>query len=52
MLYMIECFINKRRDDISGQTKDLIEYITLEKMMESFKKYKEILSNTNILFNQ
>ena len=52
MLFLIECFIKKRNDDILGQSKNLNEYITIEKMLKSFKKYKEILSKINISFNQ
>ena len=44
MLFMLECFINKRKEDASGQSKKLDEYITLENMLKSFKKYKEIIT--------
>ena len=42
ILYLIECFIKKRNDDISGKSKKFNDYITLETMMESFKKYSKI----------
>ena len=45
VLFLIECFIKKINDDISGQSKILNEYITLENMMKSVKRYKEIYNN-------
>jgi hypothetical protein len=47
MLYLLECFINKRNDDVSKQLKDFNEYITFENMIKSFKKYKEIILESN-----
>ena len=44
MLFILQCFIMKRKDDISRQSKKLDEYIVLDNMIESFKKYNEILS--------
>ncbi|GAB1222110.1 hypothetical protein ENUP19_0093G0031 [Entamoeba nuttalli] len=45
-LFLIESFINKRKeDDITGRSKNLREYISIEKMIESFKRYKKIKSN-------
>ena len=42
ILYLIECFIQKRNDDISGKSKRFNDYITLDSMIESFKKYLKI----------
>ena len=42
ILYLIECFIKKRNDDISGKSKRFNDYITLDSMIESFKKYLKI----------
>ncbi|EDR28521.1 hypothetical protein EDI_194320 [Entamoeba dispar SAW760] len=45
-LFLMESFIKKRKDDeITGKPKKLREYISIEKMIESFKNYKEINSN-------
>ena len=42
ILFLIECFIKKRNDDLKGETKKLREYISLENMIESFERYKKI----------
>ena len=52
MLFLLECFIKKRKEDTSGQSKKLYEFITLENMLKSFRKYNEILSKVNALINQ